>query len=107
MGMRHTVELLGVTVPRHAVKMDDTVPGLLEGAAAGCWTIAVLASGNALGLTEPEWQAMGEPGRAALRARSRESLAGGNADFFIDTVADLPGVIQAIEAREATEVMDR
>lgn len=107
MGMRHTMELLGVTAPRHAVKVDDTVPGLLEGADAGCWTVAVLASGNALGLTEPEWQAMGEPSRAALRAQARESLAGGHADFFIDTVADLPGVIQTIEAREATEVMDR
>jgi len=104
MGMRHTMELLGVTGPRHAVKVDDTVPGLLEGADAGCWTVAVLASGNALGLTESEWQATDESTRAALRAQARESLAGGHADFFIDTVADLPGVIQAIEAREAAGV---
>lgn len=107
MGMRHTMELLGVIGPRHAVKVDDTVPGLLEGADAGCWTVAVLASGNALGLTETEWQATNESTRSAMRAQARESLAGGHADFFIDTVADLPGVIQAIEAREATGVTDR
>ena len=28
------------------VKVDDTVPGLLEGRHAGCWTVAVTASGN-------------------------------------------------------------
>lgn len=99
MGMRHTMELLGVTGPRHAVKVDDTVPGLLEGADAGCWTVAVLASGNALGLTEAEWQSKGESVRAALRAQARAMLSGGQPDFFIDTVAELPRVIERIEAQ--------
>ncbi len=99
MGMRHTMELLGVTGPRHAVKVDDTVPGLLEGANAGCWTVAVLASGNALGLTEAEWQSKGESVRAALRAQARAMLSGGQPDFFIDTVAELPRVIERIEAQ--------
>ncbi len=102
MGMRHTMELLGVAHPRHAVKVDDTVPGLLEGRNAGCWTVAVLASGNALGLTEAEWLATGESSRAALRAHARESLSGGQADYFVDTVAELPGVIEQIEVRLAS-----
>jgi phosphonoacetaldehyde hydrolase len=99
MGMRHTMELLGASHPRQVVKVDDTVPGLLEGRNAGCWTVAVMASGNALGMSELEWQATAESSRAALRAHARESLSGGQADFFIDTVADLPGVIEQIEAR--------
>jgi len=99
MGMRHTMQLLGVTEPRHAVKVDDTVPGLLEGSDAGCWTVAVTASGNALGLTEAEWRATDSSARAAFRAQARASLSEGRPDFFIDTVADLPGVIEQIEAR--------
>jgi phosphonoacetaldehyde hydrolase len=31
------------------VKVDDTVPGLLEGRHADCWTVAVVASGNEMG----------------------------------------------------------
>lgn len=99
MGMHHTMEQLGVNEPCHVVKVDDTVPGLLEGRNAGCWTVAVLASGNALGLTEAEWRERAESTRAALRAQARASLSAGQPDFFIDTVADLPGVIEQIEAR--------
>lgn len=99
MGMHHTMEQFGVSEPRHVVKVDDTVPGLLEGRNAGCWTVAVLASGNALGLTEAEWRERAESTRAAMRAQARASLSVGQPDFFIDTVADLPGVIEQIEAR--------
>lgn len=101
MGMRHTMARLGVTEPRQVVKVDDTVPGLLEGRNAGCWTVAVLASGNALGLTEAEWLSTPALTRAAMRSQARESLSGGQPDFCIDTVADLPAVIEAIEAGEA------
>ncbi|RJP67773.1 MAG: phosphonoacetaldehyde hydrolase [Comamonadaceae bacterium] len=107
MGMRYTMERLGVNEPRQVVKVDDTVPGLLEGRRAGCWTVAVLASGNALGLTEAEWEATSDSSRAALRAQARESLSGGQPDYCIDTVADLPGVIEAIEARGASAFTDR
>jgi phosphonoacetaldehyde hydrolase len=40
------------------VKVDDTVPGILEGRRAGMWTVALVCSGNALGLTWEGYQAL-------------------------------------------------
>jgi len=97
-GMQHAFAHFGVADPRRAVKVDDTVPGLLEGRNAGCWTVAVLASGNALGLSEAQWQAADAPTRSAWRAQALKELADGQADFHVDTVAELPGVIETIEA---------
>jgi len=104
MGMRHLFGLMGIHDPQRAVKVDDTVPGLLEGRNAGCWTVAVLASGNALGLTEQEWQALDASRRAVLRAQAREVLDDGDANFHIDTVAELPAVIETIEQRMAAVI---
>jgi phosphonoacetaldehyde hydrolase len=104
MGMRHLFAQMGVIDPRRAVKVDDTVPGLLEGRNAGCWTVAVLASGNALGINESDWRAADAAARAALRAQAREALAKARADFHVDTVADLPAVIEAIEQRLAESI---
>ncbi len=42
---------------RACVKVDDTVPGILEGLNAGMWTIAVRLSGNEVGLTVAEARA--------------------------------------------------
>ncbi len=86
--------------PAYAVvKVDDTVPGLLEGALAGAWTVGVLASGNEAGLRFSEWQAMNEMERAAVRRRVAARLDAARPDDLIDTVADLRGVLAAIEAR--------
>ncbi|MFN3630657.1 MAG: hypothetical protein ACK4XK_11485, partial [Casimicrobiaceae bacterium] len=63
--------------------------------------VGVLASGNEAGLTLPEWQAMGERERAALRRRVAARLDVARPDDLIDTVADLPGVLAAIEERLA------
>ena len=104
MGMRHLFAQMGVSDVRRAVKVDDTVPGLLEGRNAGCWTVAVLASGNALGLRDSDWREADNEARAALRAQAREALAEARADFHIDTVADLPAVIEAIEQRLAESI---
>ncbi|MCS6995508.1 MAG: phosphonoacetaldehyde hydrolase [Casimicrobiaceae bacterium] len=88
--------------PAHAVvKVDDTVPGLLEGAHAGCWTVGVLASGNEAGLTLEAWQAMNAADRAQVRRRVAERLDAAHPDALIDTVADLPEVLARIEERLA------
>jgi phosphonoacetaldehyde hydrolase len=101
LGMYRCFLDLGVWPAHRVVKVDDTVPGLLEGRHAGCWTVAVVASGNELGLTEPEWAAMSEPRRAELRAQANERLAAGRPDYGVSTVCDLPAVLDDIERRLA------
>ena len=92
---------LGVMVLAACVKVDDTEPGLQEGLNAGLWTVGIALSGNEVGLAEAEVAALPGPERRARRDRAAARLSGWGAHYVIDTVAELPGVIAAIEARLA------
>lgn len=76
------------------VKVDDTVPGLLEGRFAGCMTVGILASGNEAGLTANAWGSMDRDARQAVRIRVAERLVEARPDHLIDTVADLPDLLE-------------
>ena len=85
--------------PASAVlKIDDTAPGIMEGVAAGCVTVGLALSGNEAGLTPEEMTALPQPARAALRARVTAVLKAAGADHVIDSVADLPALIERLEA---------
>lgn len=92
---------LGVWPAHRVLKVDDTVPGLMEGRHAGCWTVALLASGNAMGLTAEQWQSLPEDQRATRRAAAAAQLAPAGADYAIDSVAELLPVVAEIDARLA------
>ncbi|WP_162785418.1 phosphonoacetaldehyde hydrolase [Polynucleobacter necessarius] len=49
---------LGLDNPLSFIKVDDTEPGIEEGKAFGCWTVGVAVSGNALGLSLEELNAL-------------------------------------------------
>ena len=49
---------LGVWPASACVKVDDTVPGIAEGLAAGTWTVGLSVSGNAFGATLEEFAIM-------------------------------------------------
>lgn len=99
--MVRTLADLQVWPPCSVIKVDDTVPGLQEGEALGCWTVGLAVTGNALGLSASEWQALPPEQQQALRAQASASLRGGGAHYVIDGVADLLPVVQDIRARLA------
>ena len=84
--------------PAAVVKVDDTAPGITEGVAAGCVTVGLALSGNEVGLTAAELAALPDAERDALRSRATAILRAAGADHVIDTVADLPALIEAMEA---------
>lgn len=90
---------LGISDVAACVKVDDTWPGILEGRSAGMWTVALTMSGNALGLTYDEYQALPAERRAAERARIAQLFEGSRPHYLIDTIAELPAVIDDINAR--------
>lgn len=100
--MYRTFADLGVQPPKTVVKVDDTEPGILEGKAAGTWTVGLTVSGNMVGLSLEEWEALGagEQGRLRVEAAEKHRVLG--ADYVIDSVADLMPVLEAIEARLAS-----
>ena len=81
------------------VKVDDTGVGIEEGLNAGCWTVGVAISGNAVGLSLAEWQALDAGQQDALRAKATQQLRDAGAHYVVDSVADLLPVIEAIEGR--------
>ncbi|PSJ44435.1 phosphonoacetaldehyde hydrolase [Zobellella endophytica] len=83
------------------VKVDDTGVGIEEGLNAGMWTVALAVSGNEVGLSLADWQAQSPEQRRLLRERAHGRLAAIGAHYVIDTIAELPAVIDDINARLA------
>lgn len=84
------LETMGVWPASAVVKVDDAPAGIGEGRSAGCFTVGVAASGNAMGLDEAEFHALDADARRARLAAARTELLAAGADRVIDTVADLP-----------------
>jgi phosphonoacetaldehyde hydrolase len=63
------------------------------------WTVGLLLSGNAAGLTLEEYLSLDDAGRQKARTAASLELSPAAPHYLIDTVADLPGVISDIEAR--------
>lgn len=83
------------------VKVDDTVPGIEEGSNAGMWTVGVAVSGNEIGLPLADWEALPAADQRQRRERAYQRLLTGGAHYVIDSIADLPRCLDAIEARLA------
>ncbi|MRI31791.1 phosphonoacetaldehyde hydrolase [Endozoicomonas sp. OPT23] len=81
------------------IKVDDTIPGIYEGLNAGLWTVGVSVSGNEAGIELFEWQTLSTDEQNAIRQKGEERLYQAGAHYVIDSVADLPDVIDDIERR--------
>ena len=86
---------LGVWPLSRVVKVDDAEAGIAEGRSAGCFTVGVAASGNAVGLSLAELDALAPNDRSDRIARASKRLKDAGADLVIDTVRDLPGALGA------------
>jgi len=84
--------------PSAVIKVDDTEPGIAEGVAAGCVTVGLALSGNFAGRTPEELAALSAEEVDTLRTYATEKLKAAGADHVIDTVADLPALIEKLEA---------
>jgi len=85
--------------PAHAaIKVDDAPVGIAEGRHAGCWTVGIAASGNAVGLDAAELAALDPADRSSRIAAATQALRAEGADFVIDDVSHLLPVIHQIAA---------
>jgi phosphonoacetaldehyde hydrolase len=84
------------------VKVGDTLPDIAEGLNAGMWTVGLALSGNMLGLTEAELAALPPAEVAQHRLAICDEFTAAGAHFVVDTIADLPGVVDEINQRLAS-----
>lgn len=100
MSFRNVIEL-EIDAVQSCVKVDDTVPGIEEGLNAGMWTVGVAVSGNEVGLALADWRALPGVEQQRYRERAYQRLLMGGAHYVVDTIADLPRCLDAIEGRLA------
>ena len=81
------------------VKVDDTVPGVEEGLNAGMWSVGLAVSGNEVGLSLADWQALPADEHKVKRERAYRRMLQSGAHYVVDTIADLLPCIDDIEAR--------
>ena len=93
---------MGIWPASSVIKLDDTAPGIGEARAAGCWAVGVALTGNNPGLSAEELAGLAPAERDALRRAASETLLRAGAHLVIETIAELPTLIDHIETRLAT-----
>lgn len=85
--------------PEAVVKIGDTQPDIGEGLNAGVWTIGLSKTGNEVGLNEEEISKLSKERLEAKVARADENLRRCGAHYVVESVADVPPIIDLIEER--------
>ena len=81
------------------IKVGDTLPDVLEGLDAGMWTIGLAVTGNEVGLSKADWDALDPATQELRRARAYERLYGVGAHFVVDGIWDVMPALEAIDVR--------
>jgi phosphonoacetaldehyde hydrolase len=84
------------------VKVGDTLPDILEGLNAGMWTIGLAKTGNEMGLTPEEIARLAPEERERRLARAYERMHSVGAHYVVDSIVDVPPLLDALGARIAS-----
>jgi phosphonoacetaldehyde hydrolase len=83
------------------VKVGDTLPDIEEGLNAGMWAVGLAKTGNEMGLTEQQVEALDPETRVAKLARVYRRMMQSGAHYVVDSIADVPPILDAIHHRLA------
>ena len=75
------------------VKVGDTIPDIQEGLNAGIWSIELAKTGNEMGMTEAEIDALDPVVRSEKLERARKRMHQTGAHYVVDSVGDVPPLI--------------
>merc|ERR1711944_186863 len=92
---RNMIEM-DIWSPKSVVKVDDTTGGIKAGLYGGCWTVGIAKTENYVGMTETAMDQADPDELEAKVAKARRILRDSGAHYVIDTINDLPGVIEKI-----------
>jgi phosphonoacetaldehyde hydrolase len=83
------------------VKVGDTLPDIEEGLNAGMWTIGLARTGNEMGLTDAQINALDPELREAKLDRAYKRMQQTGAHYVVDSIADVNPILDQINARLA------
>ncbi|MGF1639550.1 MAG: phosphonoacetaldehyde hydrolase [Rhodospirillales bacterium] len=94
------MDLMDVHPIQAVVKVDDTTSGVGEGLEAGCWAVGVSRYANDMNIDSlEEAERLPDAEIARRNGAVRERLARAGAHYVIDSIVDLPAVIDDIDRR--------
>lgn len=94
-------EAIGAWPASACVAVGDTVVDVQAGRAAGFWSVGIARTGNMVGVSAADWETLPSYEQQARLAKARAALTDAGAHLVIDTIADLPAAIDALELRDA------
>lgn len=97
------VQDLAINNVANCIKFDDSAPGISEGLNAGMWTVGIALTGNAVGLTLAEWQALSAEQQKQAKEQAYNELYQAGAHYVVDSLADALPVVQQIQALRARQ----
>lgn len=100
MCLRNVIEL-EVWPIEACVKIDDTLPGVEEGLNAGMWTIGLAMTGNEIGLSLRDLEALTAAERTRRGELARERFLRTGAHFVVDGLRDVAPCLDEIQQRLA------
>jgi phosphonoacetaldehyde hydrolase len=86
-------EMLGVYPMNSILVVDDTPIGIEAGKNSGAITVAVTRTGNALGLSLPETEALTEIELGWRLKKISQDFFDAGADFVVESAADIPQLL--------------
>ncbi len=89
---------LKVTSLASAVKIGDTPSDIAEGLNAGMWTIGVTSTGNGVGLTLAEFDALSHAEQTEATNKAEAELFEAGAHYVIDSAANALPILDEIES---------
>jgi phosphonoacetaldehyde hydrolase len=96
------LDLMDITTIQSVVKVDDTVSGIGEGLNAGCWTVGVSRYSNYMNIDSlEEADSLSDEEIKRRNEQTRELLRKAGSHYVIDSIVELPEVIEDINARLA------
>ncbi|XP_014675884.1 PREDICTED: phosphonoacetaldehyde hydrolase-like [Priapulus caudatus] len=96
------MDLLDVHPVQAVLKVDDTVSGIGEALAAGCWGVGVARYSNYMHINSlGEEKHVPETEIRRRLEHSRDLLRKAGSHYVVDSIADLPEVVEKINARLA------
>jgi phosphonoacetaldehyde hydrolase len=81
------------------VKVGDTLVDIGEGVNSNCWSVGVLEGSSLLGLSKDEYDNISPTELSRLKKIASQEYMDAGADFVINTMADLPDIIEKINKK--------
>lgn len=96
------MKALGLKNVREVVKVGDTASDMAEAKNAGVIAVGVCVGSSMIGLDAAAWVALSEVERVEQIRKARRRFFSAGADYVIESIADLPALIEEINARLAS-----